>query len=62
MIKLYGKKAEKLYEEFKSYSNETNNFFMLDQQFLAYMMYRVNKNNKTKKNDFYKYYQYFFNI
>jgi hypothetical protein len=60
-IKLYGKKAEKLYEEFKSYNNETNNFFLLDQQFLAYMMYRVNKNNKTKNNDFYKYYQYLFN-
>ena len=60
-IKFYGKKAKKIYEELKKYNNDTKNYFMCDQQFLAYMMYRVSKNNKTMNNEFYKYYKYLFN-
>ena len=59
-LRLYGKKGQKLYKEFKSYFNESKNDFMNDQVFLAYLMYRVNKNDKLKSNNFYKYYQYLF--
>ena len=60
-LRLYGKKGKKLYKEFKSYFNEFKNDFMSDQVFLAYLMYKVNKNDKLKSNNFYKYYQYLFN-
>jgi hypothetical protein len=60
-LRLYGKKGKKLYKEFKSYFDEFKNDFMSDQVFLAYLMYKVNKNDKLKSNNFYKYYQYLFN-
>ena len=59
-LRLYGKKGKKLYKEFKSYFDELKNDFMSDQVFLAYLMYKVNKNDKLKNNNFYKYYQYLF--
>ena len=59
-LRLYGKKGKKLYKEFKSYFDESINDFMSDQIFLAYLMYKVNKNDKLKSNNFYKYYQYLF--
>ena len=61
MLKLYGKKAQKLYKEFEAKCKNYKYNFMCEQSFLSYMMYRVNKNNKTRNNDFYKYYQYLFN-
>jgi len=60
-LRLYGKKGKRLYKEFRSYFNESKNDFMSDQVFLAYLMYKVNKNDKLKSNNFYKYYQYLFN-
>ena len=59
-LRLYGKKGKKLYKEFRSYFDEFKNDFMSDQVFLAYLMYKVNKNDKLKSNNFYKYYQYLF--
>ena len=60
-LRLYGKKGKRLYKEFRAYFNESKNDFMSDQVFLAYLMYKVNKNDKLKSNNFYKYYQYLFN-
>ena len=59
-LRLYGKKGKKLYKEFKSYFDKSKNDFMSDQVFLAYLMYKVNKNDKLKSNNFNKYYQYLF--
>ena len=61
VIKLYGKKAKKLYKKFNSYFNATSNHFIIDQQFLAYIMYNINKKKKKKNNNFYQHYKYLFN-
>ena len=60
-IKLYGKKVQKLYKEFKLNCKNLKNDFMCEQAFISYLMYKVNKNNKTKSNNLYKYFQYLFN-
>ena len=61
VIKLYGKKAKKLYKKFNSYFNATSNHFIIDQQFLAYIMYNINKKKKKKNNNFYQHFKYLFN-
>ena len=59
-LSLYGKKVKKLYSLFKSELNESTDF-NLEQAFLSYIMYKVNKNKKSKNNKFHKHYQYLFN-
>ena len=58
---LYGQKMRKLYSSFKSELNVSSEF-NLEQAFLAFMMYKVNKNKKSKNNDFYIAYQPIFNV
>ena len=60
-IKLYGKKGEKLYNQFKKNCKNFKNDFMCEQAFISYLMYKVNKNKRTKSNNFYKYFKYLFN-
>ena len=59
-LSLYGKKVKKLYSLFKSELNESTDF-NIEQAFLSYIMYKVNKNKKSKNNKFHKHYQYLFN-
>ena len=58
-LALYGKKAKKLFSSFKKKLNESS-IFNLEQSFLAYLMYKVNKNKKSKNNKFYQHFQYLF--
>ena len=59
-LSLYGKKMKKLYAIFKSELNASSTF-KVEQSFLSYIMYKVNKNKKSKKNKLYNHFQYLFN-